>query len=140
MLPEEAMEAGAVAEEGVGLADEAEQPVGEAQTEAEVAADGSLARKIGHERVTAGGALNSARGTADSCGDGHFWTPRGVRNSDAYSEALSWKRRKREGRSDSPVKVATRVRRCRVGSWLPWRKFGVKGGSVNHSGRRAHSW
>ena len=41
MLPEEAMEAGAVALEGVGLADEAEQPVGEAQTEAEVAADGT---------------------------------------------------------------------------------------------------
>ena len=98
MLPEEAMEAGAVALEGVGLADEAEQPVGEAQTEAEVAADGSWLGKLA-KRVT--GAEPVIQPEAQRCGDGHFWTPRGVRNSDAYSEALSWARRKRAVWSDS---------------------------------------
>ena len=92
------MEAGAVALEGVGLADEAERPVGEAQTEAEVAADGSWLGKLA-KRVT--GAEPVIQPEAPRCGDGHFWTPRGVRNSDAYSEALSWKRRKRAGWSDS---------------------------------------
>ena len=98
MLPEEAMEAGAVALEGVGLADEAEQPVGEAQTEAEVAADGTWLGKLA-KRVT--GAEPVIQPEAQRCGDGQFWTPRGVRNSDAYSEVLSWKRRKREVWSDS---------------------------------------
>ena len=98
MLPEEAMEAGAVALEGVGLADEAEQPVGEAQTEAEVAADGTWLGKLA-KRVT--GAEPVIQPEAQRCGDGHFWTPRGVRNSDAYSEALSWARRKRAVWSDS---------------------------------------
>ena len=73
MLPEEAMEAGAVALEGVGLADEAEQPVGEAQTEAEVAADGTWLGKLA-KRVT--GAEPVAQPEAQQCGDGHFWTPR----------------------------------------------------------------
>ena len=60
MLPEEAMEA---ALEGVGLAEEAEQPVGEAQTEAEVAADGTWLGEIG-QKLHRGGARRSARGTA----------------------------------------------------------------------------
>ena len=90
MLPEEAMEAGAVALEGVGLADEAEQPVGEAQTEAEVAADGSWLGKLA-KRFTGAEPVTQPEPEPE-CGDGKFYTRGGAEDA----EVLSWKRSHRE--------------------------------------------